>query len=360
MPLFRRDKQDKYKDTAPTNVPPPADSGYATSENPSSEVSATTPKSRDHGMTNNTSRYDSGTNSNLSNRSRPANLQVDQPTGNVIDRDTGNAVVTVTTTTTTTTTTATNKDGRIEVKTEPANQEVQHRYDELQNNPSRSSNLSNMTNNSNRTGNVTDSSNPSRASNYADTTTNNPNHGVADTSSDRQDPNLTSATLNPSHESASFATTDPCAPGNFGQGGSPAIPAKSAMREASRNRVKNEDVPTSATGFSPTSPTRHNFSYPQRAPPNSMNSYQAANEKIPVENDPVRTTDQAGGTLANLKTAAAGLHVRFKIPDPHLLQKTGLISGRASAKPSAELLIPPWTVDSATRLLKPSPKTSRL
>ena len=97
MPLFGR--RDKHKDTAPTNVPPHADSGYATSENPSSEVTATTANSGTHGLTSETSNTGRGTNSNLSNRSRPANLEVDKPTGNVIDRDTGNTVVTVTTTT---------------------------------------------------------------------------------------------------------------------------------------------------------------------------------------------------------------------------------------------------------------------
>lgn len=294
MPLFKRDK---HKATAPTAVAPLADSGYATSENPSSEATTTT--------------SNSGTNSDLSNRSRPANLQVEQPTGKVIDRDTGNTVVTVTTTTTTTTTTTSNRDGKIEVKTEPANEEVQHRYDELQRNSNRGSNLSSFTNNSSRTGNATDHSNPSRASNYVDTTAHNASHNATDASGSRHEPNLTSATIDPSRESANLVTSDPNRAGNNRQGGSPPIPAKSAMRESSRNRVTNEDVPTSATGFSPpTCPTKHNFSYPQRAPPNPINSYQAANEKIPVEKDPARITDQSVGTLANLKTAAAGLHVR--------------------------------------------------
>ena len=311
MPLFgRRDKHDKHKDATPTNVPPPADSGYATSENPSSEVTATTGNLGDSGINSHTSNSDPS-------RSRPTNLQVDRPTGNVIDKDTGNAVVTVTTTTTTTTTTTSNRDGHLEVKTEPANEAVQHRYNELQRNPNRNSNLTDVTNSSNQTGNITDYNNPSRNSNYVDANNNNSSHHLADTSAGRNDPNMTSATINPSHESANFATTDPNAPGNFRQG-SPAVPPKSAKRESSRNRVNTEDVPTSATGFSPPiSPTRHNFSYPQRAPPNPMPSYQAANEKIPVEADPTRTTNQPVGTLANLKTAAAGLHVRIKVS--HLL-----------------------------------------
>jgi hypothetical protein len=298
MSLFRRDK---HRATTPTTVGPPADSGYATSANPSSEATATTSTS--------------GTDSDLSNRSRPANLQVEQPTGKVMDRDTGNTVVTVTTTTTTKTTTTTNRDGKIEVKTEPVNLEVQHRYDELQKTPGRDSNLSSFTDNSSRAGNATDSGNPRRTSNYADTTTNNTNRNATDTSGSQREPNPTSAAIDPSHESANLATSDPDTAGNNRQDGSPPSPAESAMRESSRGRVNNEDVPTSATGFSsPTSPAKHNFSYPQRAPPDSINSYQAAKEKIPVENDPARTTNQPVGALANLKTAAAGLHVRLELP----------------------------------------------
>jgi hypothetical protein len=317
MPLFGR--RDKHKDTAPTNVSPHVDSGYATSKNPSSEVTATTANSGTHGLTSDTSNTGRGTNSNLSNRSQPANLEVDKPTGNVIDRDTGNTVVTVTTTTTTTTTTTANKDGHLKVKTEPANEAVQQRYEQLSGDPNRNSNLTEMTNNSNRTGNTTDypTSTPSKNSSYTDTTTNHPAQHMTDPSGSRNDANLTSATINPYHESANLTTTNPNASANTRLGQSPPIPAKSAMRESSRNRIDAEDMPTSATGFSPaTNLTKHNFSYPQRAPPNSINPYQAANEKIPVNNDPVQAS-QPGGTLANLKIAAAGLHVCAYFPTIH-------------------------------------------
>ena len=67
-----------------------------------------------------------------------------------------------------------------------------------------------------------------------------------------------------------------------------------------------------------------------------MPSYQAANEKIPVEADPARTTNQPVGTLANLKTAAAGLHVRIRVSYLLLWPETNQTIPRALAKLSAE------------------------
>ncbi len=286
-------KRDKHRDNG-ASTSQPTDSGYATSENqsqlnPSSEVTATTTHSEPQTTINNPS------------HSENRDLVVDQPSGNVIDRDTGDVVTTVTTTTTTTTTTSSNRNGERHVKTEPVNVEKQKRYDEL-NNAQRDSGFGSASqlNHSNSTGlrdGIYDNNSSNRNSALTDSTM-----GIGN--SNRNEDDLTSATINPAHESANLTTTHPGArPGE-----SPPVPARSAMRESSRNR----DIAPSATGgmdmTPPQSPTKHNFSYPTRQPPNSMPSYQAANEKIPVVDEPVRTTNKTG-TLANLKVAATGLHV---------------------------------------------------
>lgn len=426
MPLGKSlfGKRDKSRDTRHPSTIAPTDSGYATSENHSSDTTATTSNltnhsnhepshlNRDHSVLNN--RDHTGLGSDRSH-SRGRELELDQPTGNVIDRDTGNVVTTVTTTTTTTTTTTAGANGERVVKTEPANETKQHEFDELNHgrnsaltnstgsqlnrnsthmsdgiysNPTRDSNMTDMGSNNTRSANFTDSTighnnqtdshigNTNRYSgnltestvghnhhnepytgnstayggnttestvghttgtephignnnnrysgNLTDSTPghNNRNephmgdstaYGENTTDSplghiNRNDSNMTSATVNPGYDNTSHSHSNPISP-IVRNSDSPPVPSRNAMRDSSRN----VDVAPSATGgmnmTPPTSPTRHNFSYPTRTPLNAIPSYQAANEKIPVENGPVRTTNQPLGTLANLKAAAAGLHV---------------------------------------------------
>lgn len=105
---------------------------------------------------------------------------------------------------------------------------------------------------------------------------------------------VTSATYNDPGADAHY-TTQPARDSAYHSGLAPEIPNRSTRRSGEFDRSPN------ISGEVPTSPNRHNFSYPSRNPPVGGTTGLAREEEVPVR--------RSGSRLADLKAVAIGLHV---------------------------------------------------
>lgn len=213
----------------------------------------------------------------IPNTKREQHLALDRGTGEVFDEDTGEVVTVVTTTTTTTTTTTSRPGGQQRQDVQKDVQTTQHQQPHGAGTTTTTGSM------------APHSHEPYRDSGYGSGL---PTEGRI-------------ASGVPEH-------ADPYKGGSYGAGSqhhsstAPHIPARSPRRSGEYGRTGDYDSTSHPSGsYNPTSPSRHNFSYPSRAAPGTQGAYPTETGYPPEQEVKAKKT----GRFADLKAAAIGLHV---------------------------------------------------